>query len=413
MSVCGVLETTFLSGVDISETLATVEVLCSCVTDALTYIAEDVLGTEEALTEATFEALLVAGELVDCFGESFASSDKSSVLAAVEGAEGDEIFAPEIGLVQYTAFVGAVAVCVFGGKCDDILLVFEEMFTETFSEVGPAVWSTLREHYVEQIFRPIRDMNGMLNTLSESVTQDVESIVQCGVTEVQGTINDALFVFKEKVSLVQDTIDDIIIVANAIEEAIDGVGDLLGSFDRSLLQQLVDAVRDGEKPSLVAAVEFLSTDEHIKTIQSNGGDVLGFFQAIETHLDELLDSIEVLRSEVLNVGPFEECVSADTLDIMEELFSTVDSFLVKILSFMEAGNLAFRVETGIASYSNWIDAEIDNFPCSRLTSQEFSNDLCPFCAPIVADVPEFYPCTWAQRIPLPKEHMPFIRIVWG
>ena len=46
-------------------------------------------------------------------------------------------------------------------------------------------------------------------------------------------------------------------------------------------------------------------------------------------------------------------------------------------------------------------------------TKEFSNDACPFCPSIVADVPEFYPCSWEQRIPIPKEHLPFIRIVWS
>ena len=339
MSVCGVLEATFLPGVDIGDTLATAELLCSCVTDALAFIEQNL--NEDAFTQSTFEMLLLAGDLVDCFGENFADSDRLAILANVEGAEGDEIFAPEIGLTQYTALVGAVATCYFGGQCQDIFLVFEEIFTETMSKVGQELLSTIREHYMDAIFGPVKNIYGTFSNITASVTEDIDSIVKCGAEVLQTTVNDAISDFKEKTLLVQDTIDSIIVVATTMEQALESLEEILAAFDRSVIDQLVEAIKAGGKPTLVEAVEFMSNDSHIQTIQSHGTNVFEFFQSGATHLDELIDSIEVLRSE-LDGGAFEECVNsnmANTLNHIDELFLSADSFLDKMFSFVSNGSL--------------------------------------------------------------------------
>ena len=79
----------------------------------------------------------------------------------------------------------------------------------------------------------------------------------------------------------------------------------------------------------------------------------------------------------------------------------------KLSSFLQG--LGFRVtnpvQAGIVSYNQWADLNVE-LPCSKMERWESSL----LGHTVSADIPKFYSCDFSYKLPLPNEHIPYLRI---
>lgn len=84
--------------------------------------------------------------------------------------------------------------------------------------------------------------------------------------------------------------------------------------------------------------------------------------------------------------------------------TSYDSYDVKLFGSLQL-QVFLNLQVGIVSYKQWVDISME-LPCSKMERWEYSL----LGLTVSADYPKFYPCDFNYNLPLPNEHIPYLRL---
>ena len=406
---------------------------CPCMEKALEYSSKN-------LSEGDVSGVFLEGaaSLIECFAESSSSysTEKYEVMENEKQKGGVLIEGKEIGLKFYSQLIGAVALCFASGKCDDILNTMASLFDDTVDSVGDDLVASLRA-YISSLIEPV-EVN--LTTFS-SIKDEFDTALSVCVKEVESQADEIAEAFMEAANGMAMFVDKTLDLIGTIEEtaqatgpAIDSISAAFDAMTGSFTERIVESIEEGSLDafnSLIKVVEVIRDNEEVNSVIESGNSVVSLLDELDDDIskikedaDTLLDLVDGLnadecKSKVPSVMKFIETAAEK---FMSELkFGKVNLYLRKSMSdnhfsclFLHLHSLMagqLDIQAGIASYSSSMSVRIDNLPCSKLVTKKFGDaSLCPNCV-VKLDVPEFYACSAEFDIYLPKEHMPYLRVI--
>ncbi|CAE7748503.1 unnamed protein product, partial [Symbiodinium necroappetens] len=117
------------------------------------------------------------------------------------------------------------------------------------------------------------------------------------------------------------------------------------------------------------------------------------------------EELDGLKMELKDLGTADNCGLNDLLDNLKEIPSLKD-WVAAPTRLMEALDInANSVQAGVVSYNQWADFNVE-LPCSKMERWESSL----LGHTVSADIPKFFACDFSYKLPLPNEHIPYLRI---
>jgi hypothetical protein len=168
----------------------------------------------------------------------------------------------------------------------------------------------------------------------------------------------------------------------------------------------VQSVLGGEEPDFAHGLKFLMDSDAIKgalgaanRMSAVSGDLESLVSDLKSLQSKLQSAMETLSSEGGCEVDLESVLG--TLTAPLEAFGSCASAVMSLEGVEFGGQLA-----GVASYNRWVEVDLQ-LPCSRMKTADF--EVAGIKATSV-DYPEFYACSWAKKVPLPNEHIPYLRL---
>ena len=170
------------------------------------------------------------------------------------------------------------------------------------------------------------------------------------------------------------------------------------------LQDLVQSVLSGEEPDFAQGLRFLMDSDKVSSALGAAKRLadIGDLGSLVSDLKSAQSALQSAAEGMANGG-----CDTDMSSVMESLSTPLDAASSCASAIMSLGSVEFGGNlAGVASYNRWVDVDLQ-LPCSKMTSKPFELSGIKVMS---VEYPEFKACSWSKKVPLPNEHIPYLRL---
>lgn len=371
----------------------TAEKTCSCLGKLKGFLEQ----ASEFDSEPSAKALTAASEMFACLVKNGfdVQTNKPAVVQQLTAGDDYVIRAAPVGLELYTSMSVAIGACVGGGACHLIHGVLLDYFKSAAQDVGAGFKNFVETFVLTGLLQPL--VTAL--EVPQMLANDLPQALHCEANATEAAFKKLqmkIEVVKDFFQNLKSKVENIQKQSQKTLDALDGVLEALDSSVTAVVEHL----QEGKVP-LLDAVKQISDLREVKDLF----DSLENLKAEAAGVKERAEELDGLKMELKDLGTADDCGLSDLLDDLKEIPSLKD-WVAAPTRMMEALDInANSVQAGIVSYNQWADLNVE-LPCSKMERWESSL----LGHTVSADIPKFYSCDLSYKLPLPNEHIPYLRI---
>jgi hypothetical protein len=380
--------------------------MCGCFSKALKYVSEFADDASRARTTGVSAAGSVVACLVDAGFQP--KSNAVEVRDSLRKGGRDVILeAPPVDMAFYASILGAAAGCAStGSTCDVIADLFLRYFQKAAEAVGQGLsdWfrTTLVDRAINAVLEPVRQAEEFAVSFPRQIKMQLRGCRAAArdqleraadeLQEAYGSLGRFVRNAETTMKTVQKTADSVSAVAEA-----------LGDSYLEHLQKLLTG--GGGMPALSDGLSFLLGSGEVQDGLNAAGEFFGSVDSAFSTLSGVPSALSRAQEAAEQLPSQPGCDSVDLSPLRDLQASALRS--VAALEALASVRLdPAALQAGVASYQRWVDVRAD-LPCVRMSSRDF--ELGGLKAKSV-QYPEFYRCSYSNKVPLPNEHIPYVRL---
>lgn len=374
--------------------LKTAEMACACL-GALSDFLKHVGDFQSS--EPSSVALNAASRMVGCLvKEGFhVQDDKAEVVHELTNGDDYIIQAAPVDLEKYVEMTTAVAACASTGACHLIHTALLDYFKSVATDVGNGVEDFLETFVLDSLLSPLAAAADVPLMLAEDLPQSL----QCTADAAEAAFQDVKGKIEEVKDFFQDLKKKVETLQQGCQKAIEAVGGLADSLDTSV-QNIVQNLLDGQVP-LVDAVKQIKDLAEVKELLNALSQLKAEVADVKKRAEELDD----LKMSLQDLAKSDDCGLKDVLEDLQDIPSLLSQVSDPLKKIQQLDINANSVQAGVVSYNQWVDFNLD-LPCSKMELWTASLEGLS----VSAHIPKFYACNFGYTLPLPNEHIPYLRI---
>ncbi|CAE7198761.1 unnamed protein product [Symbiodinium pilosum] len=371
----------------------TAEKTCSCLGKLKGFLEQ----ASEFDSEPSAKALTAASEMFACLVKNgfHVQTNKPAVVQQLTAGDDYIIQAAPVDLELYTSMAVAISACVGGGACHLIHGVMLDYFKSAAQDVGAGFKDFVETFVLTGLLQPLVTAS----EVPQMLANDLPQALHCKANATE----EAFKQLQMKIEGVKDFFQNLKLKVENIQkqsqktlDALDGVLEALDSSVTAVIEHL----QEGKVP-LLDAVKQISDLREVKDLF----DSLESLKAEAAGVKDRAEELDGLKMDLKDLGTADNCGLNDLLDNLKEIPSLKD-WVAAPARMIEALDInANSVQAGIVSYNQWADLNVE-LPCSKMERWESSL----LGQTVSADIPKFYSCDFSYKLPLPNEHIPYLRI---
>lgn len=376
--------------------LQTARATCSCLGGLSDFISSHVADYQQADPSVT--ALQAAANMVSCLvKEGFhMQSNKESVVNSLVSGNDYIIQASPVDLDLYLTLAGAVASCAVGGACQLIVTSLTDYFKTVAEEVGTGFNSFLDTSILQSVLEPLESAAELPQVFAEALPSSLSCLAdseQAAYLQLQTSVKELAHWFQELKKDVKTLREQGLQTKEAISKAINAVS--------GKVTTIVEELQEGKVP-LLDSVKQISDLSEVQNFFSAVSSVSSKAAEIRSKATEL-DSLQKSLRDLADLSQFTDC-----LQNLTDLSPFAEQIKDPLQKFSELELNSNSVQAGIVSYKQEFDFKLE-LPCSKMERWEAT----VMGQTVSADVPKFYKCDVSLTLPMPNEHIPYLRIKNG
>ena len=343
-------------------------------------------------------ALQAAANMVSCLvKEGFhMQSNKESVVNSLVSGNDYIIQASPVDLDFYLTLAGAVASCAVGGACQLIVTSLTDYFKTVAGEVGTGFNSFLDTSILQSVLEPLESAAELPQVFAEALPSSLSCLAdseQAAYLQLQTSVKELAHWFQELKKDVKTLREQGLQTKEAISKAINAVS--------GKVTTIVEELQEGKVP-LLDSVKQISDLSEVQNFFSAVSSVSSKAAEIRSKATEL-DSLQKSLRDLADLSQFTDC-----LHNLTDLSPFAEQIKGPLQKFSELELNSNSVQAGIVSYKQEFDFKLE-LPCSKMERWEAT----VMGQTVSADVPKFYKCDVSLTLPMPNEHIPYLRIKNG
>lgn len=348
-------------------------------------------------SEPSTKALTAASEMFACLVKNGfdVQTNKPAVVQQLTAGDDYVIQAAPVDLELYTSMSVAIGACVGGGACHLIHGVLLDYFKSAAKDLGTGFKAFVETFVLTGLLQPLVTAS----EVPQMLAKDLPQALHCKANATE----EAFKKLQMKIEVVKDFFQNLKLKVETIQkqsqktlDALDGVLEALDSSVTAVIEHL----QEGKVP-LLDAVKQISDLSEVKDLFASLENLKAEAAMVKKRAEEL----DGLKMELKDLGTADNCGLNDLLDNLKEIPSLKD-WVAAPTRLMEALDInANSVQAGVVSYNQWADFNVE-LPCSKMERWESSL----LGHTVSADIPKFFACDFSYKLPLPNEHIPYLRI---